>query len=100
MLTDNDYRYFCQCANDWRYLMVKQSIGMTREQLMTHRKHTTKADLDAWLMVKFNLDCVTAREISNGSETLEARPFVVGNGYAYWNLSRKEPTFTDYPELE
>lgn len=93
-----DYQLLLNSANDWRYLMTLASIGLTGREAVQHSRRTTKGDLDAWLMKRFNLSQTEARDISNYS--MEQVDFKTGRpGEVRWIAKRPAPTWDNYPEL-
>jgi hypothetical protein len=96
MITDQQWVEMLWAAEEWRYL----TIVLSREVMdwSAWNRATSKADLDSWLMWRFDLDAVTAREVSNYSMELNA--FVRGSSVR-WVGTRvlPEPTFDKYPEI-
>lgn len=84
-------------ANDWRYLMTLRSRGLTGREMVAHASRTTKGDLDAWLMRRFELSSTEARDVSNYS--MEQIDFTTGRDGAKWVAGRAAPTWEEYPEL-
>ena len=97
-MTDEQYFACLRAANDWRYLTILLSRGMTREEELAWSRKTTKGDLDAWLMDTFGVDEMMARAISNSSMDYET-PFRRGMEGVRWAASRPEPTFEQYPTI-
>ena len=87
-MNDAEYQEFIErvhVAEEWQYLVV-QSDGMAR-----------KSDLDAWLMERYGVSEMDARNISNQTtEGLrgERRPFYTQTTGAVWQADRPAPTWT------
>jgi len=90
--------FYYNQANNWRYLMIATSEGLDKKTILKHNRNTSKADLDKWLMSKFNLTQDEAREISNYS--IVNLDYQVGKSGVKWIAKRDEPKFNQYPELK
>ena len=96
-MTDSEYQDLLNHANNWRYLMTLASRTMDYQQLLKHVKVTTKGDLDTWLMLRFDLNEINARMISNYS--MDNIDFKTGRDGVKWIAKRPAPTWEEYPEL-
>jgi len=75
----------------WRYLTAKQG------------RMARKSDLDDWLMDRFGLSEIEARDISNYIESHYPFSFRIRGGRAEWSVKESggmpEPKLSDYPDL-
>ena len=72
---------------DWQFLII-QGGGMAR-----------KSDLDAWLMARFGINEIDARDVSNTIEFRNERFYMISSGAVEWyerNAGRPAPLLEQY----
>jgi hypothetical protein len=88
-----------KAAIDWKYLALKHAERLSPREQLAHSKTTTKGDLDQWLVDKFGIGPLSARDVSNRSVEEGTGQFHVSEGEVHWTGKGPEPSIDDYPDL-
>lgn len=96
-----DMKAMVNAANDWSYLMVRiqEECDSDRNLVFRISEASTKSQLDKWLMQRFGLSEIEARDVSNRAGN--ARPFETNSSGVTWiDRTRPAPRFASYPDLQ